>query len=118
MGRLIGARLKYIALKRTNIPEKWRKPIWCFIDEAHRFTGSSIGTILEEARKYGLFMVLANQHFAQMSAKLKSVLLSCTAVKITGSNSIDVHQRMSRECTVQVKDLQSLRKWEFLTYYK
>jgi hypothetical protein len=63
------------ALSRADIQPSARKDFALLIDEFQSFTTTSLETLLEEARKYGVALTLANQHFGQLPERLcKSVL--------------------------------------------
>lgn len=50
--------------KRTRI--KPPKPFYLYIDECAQFLNEDIGRILDECRKFGLHLILAHQHLAQL----------------------------------------------------
>jgi type IV secretory pathway TraG/TraD family ATPase VirD4 len=55
------------AMSRADIPEKERTDFYLYVDEFQNFATDSFATILSEARKYKLNLVMANQYIAQMS---------------------------------------------------
>ncbi len=55
------------AMSRADIPENKRKDFYLYVDEFQNFATDSFATILSEARKYKLNLVMANQYIAQMS---------------------------------------------------
>ncbi|MCA9378225.1 TraM recognition domain-containing protein [Candidatus Peregrinibacteria bacterium] len=55
------------AMTRADIPEKDRKDFFLYVDEFQNFATDSFATILSEARKYRLSLVMANQYISQMS---------------------------------------------------
>ena len=52
-------------LKARSRPKDSR-PFYLYIDECGRFVNDDIGRILDEARKFGLHLVLAHQHLSQL----------------------------------------------------
>lgn len=54
------------ALKRGELPAEERKDFYLYIDEFQNFLTDSISTILSEARKYGLNLVIAHQYIGQL----------------------------------------------------
>ncbi len=66
LGLIVTGRILIAALQRANLPEKDRKPFFLYIDECQNFLTPAITTILAEARKYGLGLVLANQFITQL----------------------------------------------------
>jgi hypothetical protein len=57
------------ALSRADMPDNQRKDFYLYIDEFQNFTTDSINTILSEARKYGLNMIIAHQYLGQLGKK-------------------------------------------------
>ena len=56
-----------MAQSRISTEEKERKIFTVYIDEVQKFMTSSFCSILEESRKYGLNLVMANQYLKQVS---------------------------------------------------
>lgn len=67
IGLIITAKLQMAALSRTDIPEEKREDFYLYIDEFQNFITDSIATILAEARKYKLNLILAHQYIGQLS---------------------------------------------------
>jgi len=66
LGLIIVAKLQMAALSRTDIPEAQRNDFYLYIDEFQNFITDSIATILAEARKYKLDLILAHQYIGQL----------------------------------------------------
>lgn len=66
LGLIVTGRLLISALKRADLPSKDRHPFFLYIDECQNFLTPAITTILAEARKYGLGLILANQFITQL----------------------------------------------------
>lgn len=62
------------AMSRANIPEKERKDFYLYVDEFQNFATDSFATILSEARKYKLNLVMANQYIDQMTDEVKGAV--------------------------------------------
>ena len=54
------------AFSRADIPEEERRDFFLYIDEFQNFITPSIATILSEARKYKLNLILAHQYMGQL----------------------------------------------------
>ena len=54
------------ALARANMPEDERKDFYLYIDEFQNYVTDSIATILAEARKYKLNLIMAHQYIGQL----------------------------------------------------
>lgn len=63
---LLGALLvNDLFLKARGRPKESR-PFYLYIDECHRFVSEDVGRILDEGRQFGLHLILAHQHLAQL----------------------------------------------------
>ena len=66
LGLIIVAKLQMAALARADLPEEERNDFYLYIDEFQNFVTDSIATILSEARKYKLDLILAHQYMGQL----------------------------------------------------
>ncbi|MFH1089881.1 MAG: type IV secretion system DNA-binding domain-containing protein [Candidatus Uhrbacteria bacterium] len=66
LGLIIVSKLQMAALGRANMEEHLRKDFYLYIDEFQNFVTNSIATILSEARKYRLCLVMAHQYLNQL----------------------------------------------------
>src|SRR3989344_1809263 len=71
LGMIIVGKMLMAALSRVDIPQEQLKDFNLYIDEFQNFTTDSIATILSEARKYRLNLVIANQFIAQLEEKIR-----------------------------------------------
>ena len=71
LGLIIVGKLLMAALSRVNIPEESRRDFYLYLDEFQNVTTPSIATILSEARKYRLNLVLAHQFIGQLAENIK-----------------------------------------------
>ncbi|MBI4714277.1 type IV secretory system conjugative DNA transfer family protein [Candidatus Uhrbacteria bacterium] len=66
LGMIIVSKLQMAALTRADIPEEQRHDFYLYIDEFQNFITDSIATILSEARKYRLNLIIAHQYIGQL----------------------------------------------------
>ena len=66
LGMIIVSKLQMAALERANMPEDQRHDFYLYIDEFQNFITDSIATILSEARKYRLELIIAHQYMKQL----------------------------------------------------
>lgn len=66
LGLIIVSKLQMAALGRADMPEEERKDFYLYIDEFQNFITDSIATILSEARKYRLNLIIAHQYVGQL----------------------------------------------------
>lgn len=113
-GLFLVGMLQGIAQKRILMDKQLRKPTFLFIDEFQNFVSPSIDTILTEARKFSLHLILANQTFGdQMDTILKANLLNNTEVKIVGRNGIQTLKPLAQEIGVTVEQLLEMKRFHF-----
>ncbi len=74
IGMLVIGKLLMAALSRVDLPEHTRKDFYLYIDEFQNFTADSIATILSEARKYRLDLVIAHQFIKQLTDKIRDAV--------------------------------------------
>jgi len=66
LGMIIVSKLQMAAMERASLPEEKRYDFYLYIDEFQNFITDSIATILSEARKYRLNLIVANQYLKQL----------------------------------------------------
>lgn len=66
LGMIIVSKLQMAALERASLEEKDRHDFYLYIDEFQNFITDSIATILSEARKYRLELIIAHQYMKQL----------------------------------------------------
>ncbi len=71
LGMVMVGKILIAAMGRVDMPEEDRKDFYLYIDEFHSFTTDSIATILSEARKYRLNLIISHQFIKQLSEKIR-----------------------------------------------
>ena len=75
LGMLIVGKLLMAALSRVDMPdENQRKDFYLYMDEFQNFTTESIATILSEARKYRLDLIIAHQFIKQLKEEIRNAV--------------------------------------------
>ncbi|MEK7673880.1 MAG: DUF87 domain-containing protein [Patescibacteria group bacterium] len=74
LGMILVAKILAAAFGRVDTPEEQRKDFYLFIDEFQNLAFKSIASILSEARKYRLSMVLAHQYIKQLPEEIASAV--------------------------------------------
>ena len=62
-------------MSRQDIPEDDRQDFCLYVDEFQNFATDSFESILSEARKYRLNLIVANQFMTQLTEKIREALL-------------------------------------------
>lgn len=74
LGMIFTGKILMAALSRGDVSETARRDFYFFIDEFQNFTTDSIATILSEARKYRLNLVIAHQFLGQLTEKIRDAV--------------------------------------------
>src|SRR3989344_5722881 len=74
LGMVVVGKILMSALSRVDLPQEKRRDFNLYIDEFQNFTTESIATILSEARKYRLNLVIAHQFIAQLEEKIRDAV--------------------------------------------
>jgi hypothetical protein len=104
-------------MSRADIPESQRRDFYLYIDEFQNFASQSFMTILSEARKYKLSLIVANQYTSQLLIEIRDAIFGNigTIISFTvGKDDADVITGQFKE-KVAVNDLISLPKYTTYT---
>ncbi|MCA9389634.1 MAG: TraM recognition domain-containing protein, partial [Candidatus Magasanikbacteria bacterium] len=69
IGMVLVGKILMAALARADMEAKDRNDFYLYIDEFQNFLTDSISSILSEARKYGLDLIIAHQFIGQLENK-------------------------------------------------
>ncbi len=76
--RLIGAlmvtKIQLAAMSRVDIPEDDRRDFYLYVDEFQNFATESFASILSEARKFHLCLIVGHQYIAQLESGQSTVV--------------------------------------------
>jgi len=76
IGTTILAKLKLAAERRSSIPEDQRRPFYVYVDEFQNFATKPFATMMSEARKFKLYLTIAEQSTEQQEdASLTQTIL-------------------------------------------
>ena len=75
LGLILVSKIQMGAMRRATMPEEERKDFYLYIDEFQNFTTDSIATILSEARKYRLNLIMAHQYIPQLTEEIKNAVV-------------------------------------------
>jgi hypothetical protein len=119
IGKLIIAQIKTLAFLRDPTPPPLRNNTLIIIDEAHNFVGESMVEILAELRKFGCWLVFANQFVGQeASTSAKDAFLANTGIKIAGLNSEKSLNILANEMEADKAEMKKLTQGRFMAKVK
>lgn len=110
LGALMITKIQLAAMSRANIPLAERRPFYLYVDEFQNFATDSFAVILSEARKYGLYLTVANQYVAQMPPEVRDAVFGNVGSMITFRVGADDAAALQRyfEPIFESGDLQNL----------
>lgn len=119
IGRFVLITLKIFALNQAKVAERLRTPCHVFVDECQKFVTESMADILQEARKFYVFLTLAQQSAgAKMSSSIFEAVRTNTASKVAGVNSGDSLSIMSKEMGIPAETLAGFKKGQFALFQR
>ena len=74
LGGLLITKLQLAAMSRVDVPEEERKDFFLYVDEFQHFATRSFVSILSEARKYRLSLILGHQYITQMEEEVRDAV--------------------------------------------
>ena len=84
LGMIFVMKFQQAAMSRQDIPEEERQDFCLYVDEFQNFATDSFESILSEARKYRLNLIVANQFMTQLTEKIREALLGNVGTIICG----------------------------------
>ncbi len=84
LGMIFVMKFQAAAMSRADTPEDERKDFCLYVDEFQNFATDSFESILSEARKYRLNLIVANQFMTQLTDKIREALLGNVGTIICG----------------------------------
>lgn len=74
LGMIFVMKFQAAAMSRANIPESERVDFSLYVDEFQNFSTESFATIMSEARKYHLNLIVANQFTTQLTPEIRDAV--------------------------------------------
>lgn len=84
LGMIFVMKFQAAAMGRADIPEDKRVDFALYVDEFQNFATDSFESILSEARKYRLNLILANQFVSQLTDKIREAIIGNVGTVISG----------------------------------
>lgn len=114
LGMIFVMKFQAAAMGRANVPEDQREDFSLYVDEFQNFATDSFETILSEARKYRLNLILANQFMTQLTDKIRESIIGNVGTVISGRiGTTDAEQMVKRFApTFDAEDLTRLPNFE------
>lgn len=84
LGMIFVMKFQAAAMGRADMSEAERQDFCLFVDEFQNFATESFESILSEARKYRLNLVLGNQFMTQLTDKIREAIIGNVGTVISG----------------------------------
>ena len=84
LGMIFVMKFQAAAMSRVDTPEDERKDFCLFVDEFQNFSTESFESILSEARKFRLNLIVANQFMTQLTDKVREGVLGNVGTIVAG----------------------------------
>lgn len=82
LGLILMAKFQQAIMGRTKRDGANKRPFYLYADEFHNISSDSFPQLLAEARKFGVGLVLANQHSGQLSNDLREAIAGNVGTKV------------------------------------
>src|SRR3989344_4748322 len=92
LGMIFVMKFQAAAMSRANIPEEERVDFCLYVDEFQNFSTDSFATIMSEARKFRLNLVVANQFTTQLTEEIRDAVFGNIGTTIAfrvGQNDVE-----------------------------
>ncbi len=115
LGAMMITKIQLAAMSRVDIPEKERKDFYLYIDEFQNFSTESFATILSEARKYRLNLIIAHQYMEQLTDEVKAAVFGNVGTLVAFRVGAVDAEELVKEFTpiFEEEDILNLPKYEF-----
>jgi hypothetical protein len=117
LGMIFVMKFNAAAMGRADIPEDQRNDFSLYLDEFQNFATDSFATILSEARKYRLSLILANQFMTQLTDQIREAILGNIGTVISGRIGITDAEILIKKFTptFDVEDLTRMPNFQTIS---
>jgi hypothetical protein len=117
LGMIFVMKFQAAAMGRADMPEEQREDFSLYVDEFQNFATDSFATILSEARKYRLSLILANQFMTQLTDQIRESILGNIGTVISGRIGITDAEILVKKFspTFDAEDLTKLPNFQTIT---
>jgi hypothetical protein len=117
LGIIFVMKFQVAAMGRANVPEDQRTDFSLYVDEFQNFATESFETILSEARKYRLNLILGNQFMTQLTDKIREAIIGNVGTVVSGRIGITDAEMMAKKFspTFDAEDLTKMPNYQSVT---
>ncbi len=117
LGMIFVMKFQAAAMGRADVLEEEREDFALYVDEFQNFATDSFATILSEARKYRLNLILANQFMTQLTDNIKESIIGNIGTVISGRIGITDAEILQKKFQpiFDAEDLTKLPNYQTIT---
>ncbi len=97
LGALLVTSIQQAAMTRADVSEIERRDFSLYVDEFQNFTTGSFASVLSEARKYRLALIVANQYLTQLDEPTANAVFGNVGSIVTFQVGSDDAQRLAEQ---------------------
>lgn len=117
LGIIFVMKFQAAAMSRADIPEDQRVDFSLYVDEFQNFATDSFESIMSEARKYKLSLIMGNQFMTQLTDKIREAIIGNVGTVISGRIGVTDAELMVKKFqpVFDVDDLTKLPNFQSIT---
>lgn len=117
LGIIFVMKFQAAAMSRADIPEHERQDFSLYVDEFQNFATESFESILSEARKYRLNLILGNQFITQLTDKIREAIIGNVGTIISGRIGVTDAELLEKAFrpTFDAEDLTKMPNYQSVT---
>lgn len=117
LGIIFVMKFQAAAMSRADMPEHERQDFSLYVDEFQNFATESFESILSEARKYRLNLILGNQFMTQLTDKIREAIIGNVGTVISGRIGITDAEILVKKFapTFDAEDLTKMPNYQSVT---
>ena len=117
LGIIFVMKFQAAAMSRADTPENQREDFSLYVDEFQNFATESFESILSEARKYRLNLILGNQFMTQLTDKIREAIIGNVGTVISGRIGITDAEILVKKFspTFDAEDLTKMPNYQSVT---
>lgn len=117
LGIIFVMKFQAAAMGRADMPEDQRQDFSLYVDEFQNFATESFESILSEARKYRLNLILGNQFMTQLTDKIREAIIGNVGTVVSGRIGITDAEILVKKFapTFDAEDLTKMPNYQSVT---
>jgi len=114
LGAMMITKIQLAVMDRIDMQEEDRKDFYLYVDEFQNFATESFASILSEARKYRLNLIVAHQYIEQLDETVQAAVFGNVGTIVTFRIGAQDAEDLVKEFTPTFleEDLVNIRKWD------